>query len=833
MTEESSIAPEGEVLATGTRVGRYEIASLVGMGSMGAVYSAIDPDLERTVALKLVRAGGGSESDERRERLLREARTMAQLAHANVVAVHDVGTLGDRVFVAMDLVEGETLRSWLTQPRPTKHVLSAFLAAGRGLAAAHAAGVVHRDFTPENVLVGRDGRVLVTDFGLARGPATEEDGAVAGTPAYMAPEHLRGKEVDPRADQFSFCVALHEALAGERPFRGDRPAELLAAIGAGAFEDARAAPAHVRRALRRGLAPTPEARFPSMDSLLDELSRDAAAKARRIAVAASSVFVLVVAIVALVTSSARRERRSCRAGVSEKLRAVWSTSQRESIHHAFLATKVPYAEDSWTRVESGLDADAARWSAMHLEACDATHVRAEQSTALLDLRITCLGEHLDEMRSLIDVLAHADADVVTNAPKAVLSFGPLGRCADALSLRAVAAPPPERAEAIAALQHDIARAKALSDSGHVRESLDLARSASTRSVEVGYGPLTAKAFLRLGEAQVEARDGETASVTLRRAASLADAAKDDRTRVQALTRRLFVEAYLLRHSDRLHELDGAAAAGIARLGGDVMDLEGHRLHSLGMALLAKGSLPEATTALGEAVKLRERVHGAKSREVAMSRNGLCFVASRREDYATALVECTRATEVWSEILGPGHPELAFGLNNLGSVYSETGRYDEAATHFDAALTITERAFGAGHPWVAISLNNLGDALSKGGKHERAIAALLRALDVRENLPASAEPPIEFVLTSLGQAYLRSGDPARALAVFARAQTHESSRTPPDDHAEIALGIASALWISGDAKERRRARDIASAATTALPKDAPVRRRIEAWLAEHP
>ena len=223
-------------LAPGSRVDRYQILGAVGRGGMGEVYAAYHPDLDRKIALKVVHEAG-AESAERRARLLREARAIARLSHPNVVVVHDAGTVDGRVYIAMEFVEGETVDAWLRAgSRGWREVVDVFIAAARGLAAAHAAGIVHRDFKPQNVMIGRDGTVRVMDFGLARlaeeppdcpdvgatGPATrprdgDEDGRAVGTPAYMAPEQFRGEAIDARADQFSFCVALHEALFGIRP----------------------------------------------------------------------------------------------------------------------------------------------------------------------------------------------------------------------------------------------------------------------------------------------------------------------------------------------------------------------------------------------------------------------------------------------------------------------------------------------------------------------------------------------------------------------------------------------------------------------------------------
>ena len=267
------------------RVGRYEVIGPIGAGGMGVVYAARDPKLDRKVALKVLRpeASPDAMGVDLRGRTLREAQAMAQLSHPNVLAVHDVGTSGEHVFLAMELVEGGTLADWLREkPRGWRDVLQMFLPAARGLAAAHAAGILHRDFKPENVLIGSDGRPRVTDFGLAgilaatRSNRTASTNAMAGSPAYMAPEQMRGDPLDARADMFSYCVALHEGLYGERPFAGDTLAELQRAIEVGELRRPRkgsGVPARLRRVLSHGLQAAPAERFQSMQELIAALER--------------------------------------------------------------------------------------------------------------------------------------------------------------------------------------------------------------------------------------------------------------------------------------------------------------------------------------------------------------------------------------------------------------------------------------------------------------------------------------------------------------------------------------------------------------------------------
>jgi formylglycine-generating enzyme required for sulfatase activity len=321
---------------TGARIGRYLIIERVGSGAMGVVYGAYDPELDRKIALKVLKGSEVGQEDAARARLLREAKAMARLAHPNVIAVHDVGIFNGQVFLAMEFLGGATLKSWLgARPRHWREVLDVFVAAGRGLAAAHAAGLVHRDFKPDNVLLDKEGRPRVVDFGLARDAASPGDGdgdgddgagadairsaptpaasnnhletltrtgAIMGTPAYMAPEQIAGDAIDERTDQFSFCVALYEALYGERPFRGESLLRLLHNVTEGALQptpEDREVPAWIRRAVLRGLRADPAQRWPSMAPLIAALQDDPASRHRRRLVAAAVVTLVVGSAVAM------------------------------------------------------------------------------------------------------------------------------------------------------------------------------------------------------------------------------------------------------------------------------------------------------------------------------------------------------------------------------------------------------------------------------------------------------------------------------------------------------------------------------------------------------
>ncbi len=361
--------PPPPPMAPETRVGRYIVRSAIGAGAMGRVYAAYDPTLDRQVALKLLHPSAGSADLE--ARLLREAKAMARLPHhPEVVRVYDAGRHGSQLFIAMEFVEGGTLRTWLAmRPRAWREVVAVFQRAGRGLAHAHAAGLVHRDFKPDNVLVGRDGRVRVTDFGLARvvregaeapvqiarehgrspvleappfssgrrsagvrvarphslpsslsgrpveatlvssGRSLTRTGMLVGTPAYMAPEQLDGANVDARSDIFSFCVAFYEALYGERPFQGSTVAQIREAVAAGRFQGTRgrrAVPARLVRILRIGLRPRPDDRQASMTLLLQAIEgATRESTVRPMGVAASLLAVAGAIVVAQLLRSGR------------------------------------------------------------------------------------------------------------------------------------------------------------------------------------------------------------------------------------------------------------------------------------------------------------------------------------------------------------------------------------------------------------------------------------------------------------------------------------------------------------------------------------------------
>jgi serine/threonine protein kinase len=411
------------------KCGRFEVRGQLGAGGMGVVFEGWDPDLERKVALKVL-PESASESGKQRKRMVREAQTLAKLSHPNVVQVYEVGMHEDRLFIAMEYVEGETLRSWLRrEKRAWKDVLARYVDAGRGLVAAHAEGLVHRDFKPDNVMVTKDGEVRVLDFGLAREELGDDalsqlgqvkpdeltqTGTMLGTPLYMAPEQFEGKATDARTDQFSFCVALWEGLHSERPFQAETIDALSERVRGGELENPGRgdAPSWVHRVLLQGLSTKPEDRMADMPALLAALT-----PRRRSPWAIGSAFVGLGGLgVATGVFLTQPEPPPLCPDLSAELDGSWDTRTQEQLKRRILDSGRPDADAQWERVRAKLDA----WTESYLDAarenCEATRVAGTQSPETMRVKASCLDARLQEMRAMTDAMLEDDRVLPWAAP---------------------------------------------------------------------------------------------------------------------------------------------------------------------------------------------------------------------------------------------------------------------------------------------------------------------------------------------------------------------------------------------------------------------------------
>ncbi|HWQ29245.1 MAG TPA: tetratricopeptide repeat protein [Dehalococcoidia bacterium] len=814
----------GGVLAPGTNVGRYLVLHLLGAGGMGVVYAAYDPELDRKVALKLLRPDAGGAGA--RARLLREAQAMARLAHPNVIAVHDVGTYGDQVFVAMEFVEGATLRGWLEEaPRLWREILRVFVLAGRGLAAAHAAGLVHRDFKPDNVLIGRDGRPRVLDFGLVGEGTAEQDGhdgasgsappplgaplteagALMGTPGYMAPEQYLRRPADARTDQFSFCVALYEALYRARPFPGNTPLELARAAVEGRVvepaADARV-PGWVRRIVLRGLRPGPSERYPTMEALLADLSRDPTALRRRLILAGAVVALVGAAVV--VTRELREDRDLLCRGAERKLEGTWDEERKRAVRTSLLATGKAYSRSVWTAVERALDGYGRGWAAMHREACEATRVRGEQSEELLDLRMLCLDRRLKEARALTALLAAADDKIVRQAVKAVGGLPDLAQCASAAELLARDRPPADpalrtRGEEVRAR---IAEAGALHLAGKLREALRVAEEASARADALPDRPLRAAALYRLGALLGRlGKDGE-AEEALLRAWRAALAGRDDRLAARAASRLVWLLGYRrARYAEA--RAWGQSAGGLIERLGDEGRLQAELSAALGLVHGAEGKHHEALQEQRRALALAEKTLGAGHPELPMRSNNVGLALYRLGRHDEALTYYRRALATGEAAYGREHPDIAVFLNNIGIIASERGRYDEAIAHFRRVLDLYERGIGTRHPGIAQAHNNLGLAHQGQGRSADALAHFRRALALREEVSGRDHPSAAIVLNNIGYLLATTGRSREAMPPLERALAIWEKRHGRE-HPDVALATQNLGWALLAQGEREEA-----------------------------
>jgi eukaryotic-like serine/threonine-protein kinase len=833
----------------GARVGRYELRSMLGAGGMGEVYEAHDSELDRAIALKVLRPGLAGDATTLTERLVRESRLMAKVAHPAVIAVHDVGRDGDTVFIAMELIRGETLGGYVARTTPTwREITSLYERAARGLAAAHAAGIVHRDFKPDNVLVelGRDhqhSRVVVTDFGIARlqGTPTEPSaasshtghleltrtGTAVGTPAYMAPEQLAGETVDARADVFAFCISLWEGVFRERPFRGQTIDEIHAALAVAPRAPHTRVPARLVRALERGLARDPGDRWPDIGTLADELAA-IVGRRKRVALAASALGLVGIGIAgALVIALGTKAAASTCPTSRTRLATAWDAARRAHIEQAFAATGLPYAAATVQHVEAALDSYGNKWVSMADDACRATHVTGEQSDEALDLRSECLRDRLAALRATTDVLATADHAVVDKAGRLVSDLTPIADCADIATLKRPIRPPadPARRAMVESIHDKLATARVMDRAGRGQDALADGR-ATLQLAQAAQDPQSVAA----AESQLAGRyaivQDPAAETTFEQAFVDAERANDDTTAIaSAISLVGLVGDVRNRYADGLRW--SKIADGLLDRHPD--DLEGRSQLELKVAEIeiGQGGYKPALERLRHALALaHQRAASGEAADLDLAAIHMKLGDALRYVHdGDAVAEMKEALALYQRWYGPDHPQVALAHNGLSNALADLGRNEEAVSELRLAqaslvktVAPTNAMLGMIHRHLAMTLifipGHMEEALAEARasldaenrgprdkakdhqgvaivlmemhRFDEALAELLPQMAPLEAAMGKDDNSIAALATHIGEAYRLSKRCAQAVPYYQRAVVIDEKTSGPDDMTVAAV-----------------------------------------------
>jgi tetratricopeptide (TPR) repeat protein len=778
-------------------LGRYVVLMRLGAGGAGIVYAAYDPELDRRVAIKVVRPGpaGSTSRSDARAALLNEARAIARLAHPNVVAVFDVdtgptrvlgeegGADGDAVFIVMELVDGMTLHQWVREEeRSWRDVVDVFLQAGRGLAAAHAAGIVHRDFKPGNVLIGEDGRARVLDFGLAQAAPTgagksldhldssEPDSHAAGTPAYMAPEQHRAVDVDPRTDQYSFCLALYEGLYKARPFSQSRMNALAEAKESPPERAPTVAdvPRWLFRIVRRGLSPLPADRYPSMRALLAELDNDPARRRKTAAIVGASVLV-VAAIAAGAFLPGERVRQACvKEGAA--IEDVWNDEARSALRQSVRASGMGFADVTADKVMPWLDDHAEAWKRARTQVCLDTQLEHRWSEALHDQAVRCLDERKMEFRSKVNRLISAEARVADKAVTVAAGLRAVEPCLDQDRLRRVPAPPSERLDEVQRVRAQINEARALAAVAAYDEGLALAREAHESAFAVGWPPLTAAARQMVGIILDQQGAYEEAARELEAAYFEAVRGGADEVAVRTAHNLMTTVGIRLNRTEQGFRWSRHAEAlmeGVPDRGGL---LEASQLGTLAGLHFRAGEFEEAEQLQRQALELTENALGPHHPQLGRKLANLAILHINTDDYDQALVLQQRALGIFEQALGPGHPATGQMIRDIGITYFFKDDLSEAKSLYEQALTIQTQALGETHPDLAVTLHNLAAVFLQLGDFSAAAEHGARALALREPALGPDDPKIALDLHLLARAKLGLGSTDEARDFALRAQS---------------------------------------------------------------
>ncbi|MCH9682270.1 MAG: serine/threonine-protein kinase [Deltaproteobacteria bacterium] len=789
------------------RLGKYEGLEEIGRGGMSVVYRAHDQELGRDVALKLLRADTPGDT----ARLRREAQAMARLSHPHVVQVLEVGQERGETFVVMELVEGRDAARWLEQQQPAwPAIVQAFIAAGRGLAAAHDQGLVHRDFKPSNVMVGDDGRVRVTDFGLAATDRsattiptvarehTDDDadpttaaGSRVGPPRYMAPEQRHGQPIDHRADQWSFAVSLWEAVHGRHPF-ADAQGIIDPARPAPTTPPSSAVPGSLRRVLTRALRHQPTQRYPSMEALLERLSSLGGRRRRRIAV--GLVAMGAVGLVAAALPGTTSAPPLC--DPSEHIAKTWGAQRQATLTTTFDGLGLPYATRAWSDARARLDAWMDGWQARYRDTC------AAPTAVDHDLQLACLRGDLVEVDALLDVFEAADRTLVPRIDRAVRGLPRPERCATPKARYAGIDPQVLKAHA-----GRMGQTRAQLRAGRYTRAAELAEVA--RDAVTEHPALHREARMVVGSNLRRAGGIEAADEVLRPVFYEAAAAEDVQLAAQAALGLLVLAIRRSEHEDaigwerhaetwseRIEDPDKRREFTLDRISSAAERLsdqgrydealvqlerawalcdhdENHTqaprlFNQMGLVQIELSAYDEAEKILLRAIEVESRHAGRAHPQVANSITNLGNVYWFRAQYDQAESAYQEAYDIRREWLGPTNAKTAITVMNLGLIADIRGDLPRAIELLEEAVASLTEARGLEHPETAQAIGNLASTVSRTGDHERSNREHSKALEIYEKVLGPHHPKVAHELQNLAAGYSEVGRLEDARTLYTRA-----------------------------------------------------------------
>lgn len=726
--------PENARLSPRSQLGRYVVLRVVGSGGMGTVYLGYDPELDRRVALKLLRWG---KSEERRHSLLREAQAMARLAHPNVVSVFDAGEHEGTVYVAMEYVEGQTLERWIQQrPRSWRELLDKFLDAGRGLGAAHKSGLIHRDFKPTNVMVSTDERVQVMDFGLVlpqSGVTPNVEGVqhggslltdaskpeIRGTPGYMAPEQATTTELSPAADQFAFCVSLWEALCGARPYEGKSYPELFFNASQGRLQPppkGSRMPGWLRRALERGLSPEPADRWPSTDALLQVLERGRRRWRWQLGLAAAVVLAVPVGVSAVEREKQAREHRAAVEACEVEGREIedtWNDTERQRLREGMVASGASFAIHDFDILEPWLDEYAEAWRSARAEACLHANVEEDWEAEILDRSAWCLEDRQLQLEATVNQIAGADRGAARRAVRLASYLDPVETCLDPKLLNRLPVPPLAMRDEVRAIRVELTKSDKLRHGGQSSEAAVVARQARIRAETLDWPSVYALARFLEGRSLWESGELTDADAVLVDAYFAAKAAGSEEVAFRAARSLVTVQVSLARYREA--EVWSRHAQTHADGLPDPGRLNAAEHHYLLLRVqLGLGNLEAAAEHGEQALALRSALLGDRHPLTAAVQThlGRVDLAAGRPEAALRRLEVSYS--VWRDAVGADHPHFGRVAVYRGQALLALGSAAAAASSIEEGLDALQAKLPADHGAVLQAQRVLDEARAAAG-----------------------------------------------------------------------------------------------------------------------